>query len=85
MQEKRLVLLKQEASREKKNNEVTKKNEISGKTKLALFNLENKLVEKFNIATEKGKERRRRAISVISWYYNLYLNYFIVPIGTAYV
>ena len=85
MQEKRLVLLKQEASREKKNNEVTKKNEISGKTKLALFNLENKLVEKFNIATEKGKERRRRVISVISWYYNLYLNYFIVPIGTAYV
>lgn len=85
MQEKRLVLLKQEASREKKNNEVTKKNEISGKTKLALFNLENKLVEKFNIATEKGKERKRRVISVISWYYNLYLNYFIVPIGTAYV
>ena len=85
MQEKRLVLLKQEASREKKNNEVTKKNEISGKTKLALFNLENKLVEKFNIATEKGKERTRRVISVISWYYNLYLNYFIVPIGTAYV
>lgn len=85
MQEKRLVLLKQEASREKKKNEVTKKNEISGKTKLALFNLENKLVEKFNIATEKGKERRRRVISVISWYYNLYLNYFIVLIGTAYV
>ena len=85
MQEKRLVLLKQEASREKKKNEVTKKNEISGKTKLALFNLENKLVEKFNIATEKGKERKRRVISVISWYYNLYLNYFIVPVGTAYV
>ena len=60
------MLLKQEASREKKNNEVTKKNEISGKTKLALFNLENKLVEKFNIATEKGKESNRRVISVIS-------------------
>ena len=42
-----------------------KKNEISDESKTALFDLENKFVGKFKAATEKGKERKRRVISVI--------------------
>lgn len=59
------MLLEQKASREKKRNEVIKKNEISDESKTALFDLENKLVEKFKAATENGRRKKRRVISVI--------------------
>ena len=59
------VLLEQQAIREKKKNEVNKKNEISDESKSVLFDLENKLSEKFKAATEEGKERMRRLISIV--------------------
>lgn len=42
-----------------------KENEISDESKIALFDLENKLVKKFKAITEKGKERKRRVIFII--------------------
>lgn len=59
------VLLEQQAIREKKKNEVNKKNEISDESKSVLFDLENKLSEKFKVPTEEGKERMRRLISIV--------------------
>lgn len=59
------VLLEQQAIREKKKNEVNKKNEISDESKSVLFDLENKLSEKFKAPTEEGKERMRRLISIV--------------------
>ena len=51
LKKKRSVLLKQEASREKKSNEVIKENEISDELKTELFDLGNKLVENVKVAT----------------------------------
>ena len=65
LKKKSSVLLEQQAIREKKKNEVNNKNEISDESKSVLFDLENKLSEKFKAATEKGKETMRRVISII--------------------
>ena len=85
------VLLEQQAIREKKKNEVNKKNEISDESKSVLFDLENKLSEKFKAPTEEGKERMRRLISIvfhkirsytlIPWFYSHYCLYLSYVLG----
>ena len=76
LKKKSSVLLEQQAIREKKKNEVNNKNEISDESKSMLFDLENKLSEKFKVATEKGKETMRKVISIV---FNKIRSYTLIP------
>ena len=60
-------LEKSEERRRKRRERILEENSISDSSRIALEDIENRLMEKFKSATEQGKERKRRILSSLKF------------------
>ena len=82
-------LEKSEKRRHKRRERILEENSISDSSRIALEDIENRLMEKFKSETEQGKERKRRILSSLKFpkRYALYTSFYqsVLPTLKSYV
>ena len=82
-------LEKSEKRRRKRRERILEENSISDSSRIALEDIENRLMEKFKSETEQGKERKRRILSSLKFpkRYALYTSFYqsVLPTLKSYV